>query len=71
MARDKDVERFKHNAKEFGVSAAGHIPHLGKALGIYDTVQKGRRLAKSTPRAINALKRRAKSNIKRRLRRYL
>ncbi len=71
MARDKELEKFKRDAKEFGISAAGHIPHFGKALGIYDTVQKGRRLAKSTPRAINALKRRAKSNINRRLRRYL
>jgi len=71
MARDKDIEKFKHDAKEFGVSAAGHIPFFGEALGIYDTVQKGRRLSRSTPRAINALKRRAKSNIKRRLRRYL
>jgi hypothetical protein len=71
MARDKDIERFKRDVKEFGRSAAGHIPYFGEALGIYDTVQKGRRLSKSTPRAINALKRRTKSNIKRRLRRYL
>jgi NAD-dependent SIR2 family protein deacetylase len=71
MAGNKDIQRFKRDAKEFGISAAGHIPYFGEALGIYDTVQKGRRLSKSTPRAINALKRRAKSNIKRRLRRYL
>jgi hypothetical protein len=71
MARNKDIERFKRDANEFGKSAAGHIPYLGEALGAYDTVKKGRRLAKSTPRAINALKRRAKSNIRRRLRRYL
>ena len=71
MAKDKDVKRFKRDAKAFGISVAGHVPHIGEALGIYDTVQKGRRLSKSTPRAINALKRRTKSNIKRRLRRYL
>lgn len=71
MAKDKDVERFKRDAKEFGISVAGHVPHIGAALGIYDTVKKGRRLTKSTPRAINALKRRTKSNIRRRLRRYL
>jgi len=71
MAKDKDVERFKRDAKAFGMSVAGHVPHIGEALGIYDTVQNGRRLAKSTPRALDALKRRAKSNIRRSLRRYL
>jgi len=71
MARDKDIERFKRDAKAFGQSAAGHVPYVGAALGAYDTVKKGRRLAKSTPRAINALKRKAKSNLKCRLRRYL
>ncbi len=71
MAKDKDVERLKRDAKEFGISVVSHVPYIGEALGIYDTAQKGKRLAKSTPRAINALKRRAKSNIRRRLRRYL
>ena len=71
MAKDKDVERFKRDAKEFGISVVGHVPHIGEALGIYDTVQKGRRLAKSTTRAKNALKRKAKSDMRRRLRRYL
>jgi hypothetical protein len=71
VAKDRDIERFKRDAKAFGTSVAGHVPYIGEALGIYDTVQQGRRLAKSTPKAINALKRRAKSNIRRRLRRYL
>lgn len=71
MAKDKDVERFKRDAKAFGISVASHVPYIGKALGIYDTAKKGRRLAKSTTRATNALKRRAKSNMRRRLRRYL
>jgi len=71
MARDKDIERFKRDAKEFGKSAIGHIPYLGEAFGAYDTVKKGRKLAKSTPRAIHALRRRTGSNIRRRLRRYL
>jgi hypothetical protein len=67
MRRNKDIQRFKRDARAFGVSAAGHIPHFGKALGIYDTVQKGQRLAQSTPRAINALRRNAESNINRKL----
>lgn len=70
-AKDKEIERFKRDAKAFGTSVAGHVPYIGEALGIYSTVQQGRRLTKSTPKAINALKRRAKSKIKRRLRRYL
>ena len=68
MARDKDIDRFNRNAKAFGISAAGHVPGVGKVLGIHDTYRKGRRLANSTPRAINAVKRRAKSSISRRLR---
>ena len=71
MARNKDIERFKRDAREFGKSAAGHVPIVGEALGIYDTVQKGRRLSKSTPRAINAWKRGTRSKLRRRLRRYL
>jgi hypothetical protein len=71
MARDKDIERFKRDAKAFGRSAAGHVPFVGTALGAYDTAKKGKRLAESTPRAINAWKRKAKSRMKRRLRRYL
>jgi len=71
MARDKDIERFKRDAKEFGRSAAGHIPGIGKVLGVHDTYQKGKKLKKSTRPALDALKRRAKSKINRRLRRYL
>ena len=70
MARDKDIQRFRKDAKDFGFSVANHVPYLGKALGIYDTIQKGKRLADSTPRAINALKRRAKSNLRRKLRKF-
>lgn len=69
MAKDKDIERFKRDAKAFGTSVAGHVPYIGEALGVYNTAQQGRRLAKSTPKAINALKRRTKSKIRRRLRR--
>jgi hypothetical protein len=69
VTKDKDVERFKRDAKAFGTSVAGHVPYIGEALGIYDTVQQGRRLAKSTPKAINALKRRTKSKVGRKLRR--
>ena len=68
MARDREIERFKQDAKAFGFSAAGHVPGVGKVLGINDTYQKGRRLAKSTPRAINSLRRRARTSLKRRFR---
>ena len=36
MAKDKDIERFKKDAKAFGLSAAGHVPGIGKVLGIND-----------------------------------
>jgi len=68
MAKERDIERFKRDARAFGTSAAGHVPGVGKVLGINDTYQKGRRLVKSTPRAVNALKRRARTSIRRRLR---
>ena len=71
MARNKDTERLKRDAKEFGRSAAGHVPYVGTVLGAYDTVKKGRRLVKSTRRAAKSFGRRTKSNMKRRLRRYL
>jgi len=71
MARDKDIKRFKRDVKEFGLSAAGHIPGIGRVLGVRDMYQKGKKLKKSTRPALNTLKRRAKSKINRRLRRYL
>ena len=70
MARNRDIERFKRDAKAFGLSAADHLPGVGTALGIHDTYQKGRRLANSAPKAVNVFKRRAKSRINRQLRRF-
>jgi len=69
MGRDKDVERFQRDFRDFAKSAAGHVPGLGKAIGIHETYQKGSKLAKSTPKALNALKCRARSSINRRVRR--
>lgn len=60
-----------NNGERQGYPAAGHVPGVGKVLGIHDTVQKGRRLVNSTPRAINALQRRARANISRRIRKFL
>ena len=68
MAKDKDIERFKKDAKAFGISAAGHVPGVGKVLGINDTYKKGKRLAQSAPRAFNAVNKRVRINIKRRFR---
>ena len=68
MAKDKDIERFKKDAKALGLSAAGHVPGVGKVLGINDTYKKGKRLAQSTPRAFSTVKRRVRKNIKRRFR---
>jgi hypothetical protein len=74
MAKDKDVERFKKDLRSFGKSAAGHVPGLGQALGIYDTYQTGSKLAKSTRKVVGKRVRREKSKINRRIRkisRYL
>ena len=68
MIGDKDISRFKKDAKSFGKSLAGHIPGLGRVLGVQDTYQKGRKLAKSTPKAASTIKRRVKTNIRRRVR---
>lgn len=70
MAKDKEIERFKRDAKAFGKSAAGHIPGVGKLLGIHDTVHKGNRLVKSGSKAANTIKRRIKSKINRKLRKF-
>ncbi len=70
MAKDKDIERFKRDAKAFSKSAAGHVPGVGKVLGIHDTVQKGSRLVKSGSKAANTIKRRIKSKINRKLRKF-
>ena len=68
MSGDKDIARFKRDAKSFGKSLAGHIPGLGRVLGIQDTYQKSRKLASSTPKAANAIKRRVKTNIRHKVR---
>jgi len=70
MAKDKDIERFKRDAKAFSKSAAGHVPGLGKVLGIHDTVQKGGRLVDSGSKAIKSVKRRVKRNINNKLWRF-
>jgi len=69
MSGDKDIARFKKDAKSFGISAAGHLPGVGRALGIHDTYQKGRKLTKSTPRALNVVKRKVKTTVGQRIRR--
>ena len=69
MNGDKDVDRFRKDAKAFGVSAAGHIPGIGKALGIRDTYKKGKRLAKSTSKAVSVIKRRLKTRFRQGIRR--
>jgi len=71
VANNKDINRFNNDLKAFGLSAAGHVPGLGKALAINDTIRKGKRLTKSAPRAFNAFQRKTKANIKRRLRKLL
>ena len=68
MSVDKDIARFKRDVKNFGKSLAQHIPGLGRVLGVQDTYQKGRKLAKSTPKAASAIKRRVKTNIRRKVR---
>lgn len=68
MSGDKDIARFKKDVESFAKSVAGHIPGLGRMLGIQDTYQKGRKLTKSTPKAANAIKRRVKTNIRRKVR---
>jgi len=65
MANNKDINRFNKDLKAFSLSAAGHVPGLGKALGISDTVRKGKRLTRSAPRALRAVQREAKNSIKR------
>ena len=67
MSGDKDIARFKKEAKSFVKSVAGHIPGLGRVLGIQDTYQKSRKLARSTPKAANTIKRRVKTNIRQRV----
>ncbi len=69
MSGDKDIARFKKNAKSFGKSLAGHIPGLGRVLGIQDTYKKGKKLTKSTPKALKSVKRSVKTNVRRRIRR--
>ena len=71
MSDDKDISIFIKNARSFGKSLAGHLPGIGRALGIRDTYQKGKKLTKSTPEAVNAVKRRIKTRARRRIRRAL
>lgn len=69
MSGDKDIARFKRDVKNFGKSLAQHIPGLGRVLGVQDTYKKGKRLTKSSPRALKAVKRSVKTNVRRRIRR--
>jgi len=62
---NSDIDTFKRDFREFAVSAAGHIPGLGKALAMRDTYRKAERLAGSTQRALKVVRRRAKSRINR------
>jgi len=69
MRTNKDIERLKKDAVNFGLSAAGHIhPSIGKALGIYDTYEKGIKLTKSANRAYTSLKRKYKAKARTRIR---
>lgn len=69
MNGDKDIARFKRDVKNLWKSLAKHIPGVGSAFGIHDTYKKGKRLTKSTPRALTAVKRSVKTNVRRRIRR--
>ena len=62
--RDSDIDIFKKDLREFGLSAAGHIPGLGQALAIRDTYLKGKKLAGSTKKTLKGVRRRAKPRIK-------
>jgi hypothetical protein len=55
---NKEINRFKKDLKSFGLSAAGNLPRIGPALGLYDTYQKGKRLAKSGGKMLSNLERR-------------
>ena len=69
MSGNRDINQFKRDAKNFGKSLAGHIPGVGRVLGIQDTYNKGKKVATSAPKALNAVKRKAKTNVRRRIRR--
>ena len=55
---NKDMNSFKKDLKDFGMSAASNLPRIGPVLGMYDTYQKGKRLAKSGGKVYRNLKRR-------------
>lgn len=67
--RNRDVDTFKKDLKDFSESAAGYIPGLGEVLAIRDTYQKGERLTVSGPKALRVARRRARSRVNRAIRR--
>ena len=69
MSGNRDIARFRRDARGFGKSVAGHLPGIGRALGIHDTYRKGRKLANSTPKAISASIRKVRAKVGRRIRR--
>lgn len=67
MSGNKDIVQFIKDVKSFGISVAQHFPGIGQGLAIYDTYKKGKKLRKSTPKAMNAMKRKVKIKSRRRV----